>query len=77
MLKLSAILFYDFTINYRKQKEIFIVNMIHDEIVLETPKYQSEIIAKKIVELMLNAGKIFCKTVKMKVEPVISDTWTK
>lgn len=77
MMKLAIILFYDFTLAYNKQYELYIVNMIHDEIVLEVPKYQAELTAKKIVELMINAGKVFCKTVPMKVEPVISPIWTK
>lgn len=55
----------------------FIVNLIHDEIVVECKKEESKLISDILVKAMIDAGKKFCKTVPMKVEPIISEYWKK
>lgn len=55
----------------------FIVNLVHDEIVVECNKAQSEQVSKILVDCMIKAGNKFCKTVPMKVDPIITDSWSK
>jgi DNA polymerase-1 len=75
MTKCAAILF---------DKEIsklginaFIVNLIHDEIVVECPIKYSNDVMNILTNSMIKAGEIFCKSVPMKVDPIISEFWSK
>lgn len=76
MTKLAAIYFYD---ELEKQNislnDVFIVNLVHDEIDLECKEELSTDISKIIEKCMINAGKVFCKTIPLKAEPFISDKW--
>jgi DNA polymerase I-like protein with 3'-5' exonuclease and polymerase domains len=56
--------------------KVLMPNVVHDEIHLEC----SEDIANKMAEIlkkcMEKAGDVFCKTIKLKAEPCITDYWT-
>ena len=54
-----------------------IVNIIHDEIVVETDADQAEEIAAKVERVMCAAGEEYLKTVPLKVETEIADEWVK
>jgi len=54
-----------------------IVNIIHDEIVVEVDATQAEEIAQKVERAMLAAGEEYVKTVPVKVETEIADEWVK
>ena len=54
-----------------------IVNIIHDEIVVETDADQAEEIAAKVERVMCAAGEEYLKTVPVKVETEIADEWVK
>ena len=54
-----------------------IVNIVHDEIVVEADADETESIAKKVEDAMCKAGEEYVKKVPVKVETQISDEWVK
>jgi DNA polymerase I len=54
-----------------------IVNIIHDEIVVETDADEAEETAAKLERVMCAAGEEYLKTVPVKVETEIADEWVK
>jgi len=54
-----------------------IVNIIHDEIVVEADADQATEIAQKVERAMCSAGEEYLKTVPEKVETEIADEWIK
>jgi DNA polymerase-1 len=54
-----------------------IVNIVHDEIVVETDEGEAETIVKLVEDAMCAAGEEYVKKVPIKVESQISDEWVK
>lgn len=54
---------------------IKIVNIVHDEILVECPEKMVESEAIILKNCMEVAGKPFCKTVELKAVPEIGDYW--
>jgi DNA polymerase I-like protein with 3'-5' exonuclease and polymerase domains len=54
-----------------------IVNIIHDEIVVEANADEAEEVAQKVERAMVAAGEEYVKTVPVKVETEIADEWVK
>ena len=54
-----------------------VVNIVHDEIVVEADANETEAIAKKVEDAMCKAGEEYVKKVPVKVETEISDEWVK
>ncbi len=54
-----------------------IVNIIHDEIVVEADASEAEDVAKRVERAMCAAGEEYVKTVPVKVETEIADEWVK
>jgi DNA polymerase-1 len=54
-----------------------IVNIIHDEIVVEVDESESEEVAKKVERAMVTAGEEYVQTVPVKVEFQIATEWAK
>ncbi len=54
-----------------------IVNIIHDEIVVEVDATEAEEIAQRVERAMCTAGQEYLKTVPVKVETEIADEWIK
>lgn len=54
-----------------------IVNIVHDEIVVEADANETEAISKKVEEAMCKAGEEYVKKVPVKVETEVSDEWVK
>ena len=75
ILKLSSILFYNKMLELNLQNFCYIVNLVHDEIVVETNIENQEKVKKILENSMIEAGKYLCKTIPMKVDPVIGDNW--
>ena len=57
--------------------KVLIVNIIHDEILVETPLTIAEETAKQLEKSMVDAGAKFCKRVKLKADPCIAPFWKK
>jgi DNA polymerase I-like protein with 3'-5' exonuclease and polymerase domains len=75
MMKLAQVLIY----NYRKLhdiwEELYVNNVIHDENNAQALEAKAEEYAKVIEELMVKAGRYFCKTVPMGAESKIGLFW--
>ena len=54
-----------------------IVNIVHDEIVVEADANETEAISKKVEDAMCAAGEEYVKKVPIKVETQVSDEWVK
>jgi DNA polymerase-1 len=54
-----------------------IVNIVHDEIVVEADAGETEAIAKKVEDAMCAAGEEYVKKVPVKVETEVADEWVK
>jgi DNA polymerase-1 len=54
-----------------------IVNIVHDEIVVEADIDDTEAIVKKVEDAMCQAGEEYVKKVPVKVETEIADEWVK
>jgi DNA polymerase I len=54
-----------------------IVNIIHDEIVVEADEDEAPAVAEKVERVMCAAGQEYLKTVPVKVETEIADEWVK
>jgi DNA polymerase-1 len=54
-----------------------IVNIIHDEIVVEADADEAQAVAEKVERVMCAAGQEYLKTVPVKVETEIADEWVK
>ncbi len=57
--------------------KVLIVNIIHDEILVETPLRIAEETAKQLEKSMVDAGAKFCKRVKLKADPCVAPFWKK
>jgi len=58
-----------------KEAHVKIVNVVHDEILLEASKGYEKLASKILQTSMELAGKYFCKQVNMAAIPVISTHW--
>ena len=54
-----------------------LVNIVHDEILVETDAAEAEETARKLENAMLSAGREFLKDVPVKVDLSVSDEWSK
>ena len=77
MTKLAHIFFSDELKKLGIPEKIYVVNVVHDEIVVDCPIKYTEQIAQLLSDCMVRAGKIFCERIPMKADPVISFTWEK
>ena len=73
ILKRAMRLVYDALRPY----DAYIVNSIHDEIVVEVAEDHAPEVAERVRESMIAAGREFIKTVPIEVDVVISDVWAK
>jgi len=65
MTKLAAVMFRDTLKKQKLSQEVYIVNMVHDEIVVEASKHLETGATELLLDCMTNAGKTFCKKVEM------------
>ena len=54
-----------------------VVNIIHDEIVVEADADETDSVAEKVERVMRVAGEEYLKTVPVKVETEIAEEWIK
>ncbi len=76
MTKLAAIYLKRELIKKQLYEKVWIVNLVHDEIVVETSEKYSKEVSALITLCMEKAGKVFCKTIPMIAETVKSKYWT-
>jgi DNA polymerase-1 len=73
--KLAGIYFFRYL---RENNLLFTVkmpNVVHDEWIVECPEAMASTISKVLQDCMEKAGEIFCKTVKLSAEPMITKEW--
>ena len=75
MTKLAAWLFYEAVQKLNLLDKIKIVNMVHDELVLEVIDEYVIQASRMIEDAMVKAGALFCTKVKMVVDPVVTEYW--
>lgn len=73
MTKLAAIFFDDKVTELKL--DAFIVNLIHDEIVVDSEDSIKEQVKQILEESMIKAFKYFCKTIPCKVDSFIGKNW--
>jgi DNA polymerase-1 len=54
-----------------------LVNMVHDELVLEASDADADAAARLVAREMMSAGAEFVKKVPMTVDVAVGDTWCK
>lgn len=73
--KLAAYLFFKFLRDNMLTDYIKIVNVVHDELLIEyLPKYE-ELVSKQVVHFMELAGSYFCKIIPLKADVKFGDYW--
>jgi len=77
MTKLASIFFMRDVERSGFSGKIFIVNMVHDEIVVQADKDISDWAKKRLSMSMEKAGSVFVKSLPMPAEVKISWYWTK
>lgn len=75
--KTACIYFYNWIIENKRFGKTKIVNIVHDEIVVEENGRKAEETAKALQECMEKAGRVFLTTLPLKAEPEIDKVWVK
>jgi DNA polymerase-1 len=75
MTKIAAIYFMEWIIKNNYFGIVKLINLVHDEIVVECPEELAETVKDKLKEDMERAGALFCKRVPIKANPVITKFW--
>jgi DNA polymerase-1 len=75
MTKYAAILFRRYIRDNHLWDRVMIVNIVHDEIVIECERDLVSEISTQIKWCMEEAGRLFCKKVPMIATPVITSEW--
>jgi DNA polymerase-1 len=57
--------------------KVKIVNVIHDEILVETPEAIAQQVAAQLEKAMVDSGAKFCTRILLKADPCISPYWSK
>jgi DNA polymerase-1 len=75
MTKYAAILFRRWIRDNNLWNKVWLVNIVHDEVVIECDRNFSTEVSEQIKFCMEEAGRLFCKKVPMVVTPVITEAW--
>ena len=73
--KLACVYFYRYLLENDLIFKVKVVNVVHDEIIVECPDELSSNISTILQKSMEDAGQVFCKVVKLRAEPVKTVTW--
>lgn len=73
MTKTAVIMFDDYI--DQQGLDAFIVNAVHDEIVVECKREQADVVMHILKLCMERAGKVFCKLIPIIAEPSKGDNW--
>lgn len=73
--KYAAILFFKYILKNNLWGIVKIVNLIHDELLVECPENIAEEVKNELLSCMEEAGKPFCKIIPLKAEAKIGKHW--
>lgn len=74
-IKIAAYFLYNWILENNYLHIIKVVNLVHDEILIECPTNLVEITKEKVKECMERSGNIYCKRVPLLAEPEDADYW--
>ena len=75
MTKYAGVLFRRWILNNQLEKEVFLTNIIHDELNVECKKEHAEKVRVNLEKCMLQSAALWCKDIPMKATAVVSDYW--
>ena len=76
--KLACVYFWrDYLIPNNLLFKVKIVNLVHDEVLIEAPEEIAQEAATQLEKAMVDAGSKFCKRVPLKADPCIEKYWKK
>lgn len=73
--KLAGIYIFKQLINRNLLFKVKICNIVHDEYILEAPESLGKEVADIVETSMCKAGDVFCKTIPLEAEAVVSNYW--
>lgn len=73
--KYGSYLFFQWLIEQDLLFKVKIVNVVHDELIVECAEDMAEMIKEKVKYFLELAGKYFCKRVPLFAEPQIAEEW--
>jgi len=73
--KLACCYMFDYIIENNLFNKVKVINVVHDEILLESSEEISEEISLKLQEFMIKSGAVFFKRVPLNAVPEIADYW--
>jgi DNA polymerase-1 len=73
--KLAPILFRKWVISEGLQEEILLTNLVHDEINVEVKEEYAELAARNLERCMSEAADLWCKTIRLSADAVVTDYW--
>ena len=73
--KLAGVYFFRYLIENDLLFKVKMANVVHDEWIVECGESISKAISISLQDCMERAGDVFCKTVKLKAEPEITQYW--
>ena len=73
--KHAAIRFRKWIVKEGLHDEVWITNIIHDEINVECSETIAQLVAQELEKCMVKAGSIWCKTIPLKAKAVIGTYW--
>ena len=73
--KYACILYFREIVSNGWLHKVKIVNLVHDEILVECPIELEEVAMKKLIDSMELAGKPFCPIVELKAEAISGKYW--
>ena len=74
-IKYATCLLFDWIVENNLQWKILICNSVHDELVIECIKELSEISKEKVQQFMRDGGNHYLKTLKIKADAAIGNSW--
>lgn len=75
MTKIAAVKYFNYLIKNNLVFKVLIPNIVHDELLIESPKDIAERESKKLSEYMEYSASIFCKKVFINAVPEIESFW--
>lgn len=73
--KYAGILFFKEILRNNWIGKVLIVNLIHDELLIECPKNLTNTVKQILLDCMVKAGEFFCPIVKLKADALVGDYW--
>jgi len=73
--KLAGVYFFRYLVKNNLVFKVLLPNVVHDEWIVEAPKEMAESLSDVLKECMEKAGDLFCQTIKLKADPVVTFYW--